>query len=96
MAKRVQDTAPPRSDDAKQWIKQNVAEQKKRSSGHHEGDEWRISRRLGSGGTKSFLRISTTTGFNVTGDMKRVIQEKRVCQFSPKRKDKVVLVDRRE
>jgi len=30
MSKRVQDVAPPRSGDVKKWLKQNIAEQKKR------------------------------------------------------------------
>jgi hypothetical protein len=88
MAKRVQDTAPPRSDGAKQWIKQNVAEQKKRHRAiMKEMNEDLAPQRVKW--YKQFLKNISTTGFNVTGDMKRVIAKKDLPE-APKRKDKVV------
>ncbi len=88
MSKRVQDVAPPRSEGAKKWLKQNVAEQKKR----HRAIMKEMNVELAPQRVKwykKFLKDVSTTGFNVTGDMKRVIPKKDL-PIQPKRKDKVV------
>ena len=88
MAKRVQDTALPRSDDVKKWLRQNIAEQKKR----HRGIMKEMNDDLAAQRVKwykKFLKDIQTTGFNVTGDMKRIIKKSEL-PTQPKRKDKVV------
>lgn len=88
MAKRVQDVAPPRPTENVAWLKENVAEQKKRHRSimkemnddiAAQRDKW----------YKQFLKDVSTTGFNVSGDMKRVIPKNELPK-KPKRKDKVV------
>ena len=88
MAKRVQDVAPPRPTENVAWLKENVAEQKKRHRSIMKEmnddiaaprDKW----------YKQFLKDVSTTGFNVSGDMKRVIPKNELPK-KPKRKDKVV------
>ncbi len=88
MAKRVQDAAPPRPTENVAWLKENIAEQKQRHRSimkemnddlAAQRDKW----------YKQFLKNVSTTGFNVTGDMKRVIPKSELPK-KPKRKDKVV------
>ena len=87
MAKRVQDTKPPRSDQANSWIRKNVAEQKKRHRAiAKEMDELAPKR---ARWYKQFLKTVSTSGFNVTGDIKRVIKKSEL-PTEPKRKDRVV------
>ncbi len=87
MAKRVQDMKPPRSDDVKVWIRKNVSEQKQRHRAiAKEMDELAPKR---ARWYKQFLRNVSTTGFNVTGDVKRVIKKSEL-PTQPKRKDRVV------
>ncbi|HJP37691.1 MAG TPA: hypothetical protein QF499_01005 [Gammaproteobacteria bacterium] len=88
MSKRVQDVAPPRTEDAKKWLKQNVAEQKKRHRAIMKEMNVDVAPQRVKW-YKRFLRDVSTTGFNVTGDMKRVIPKKDLPK-QPKRKDKVV------
>ena len=88
MTKRVQDTAPPRSEDVNKWLKQNITEQKKR----HREIMQEMNVELAPKRVKwykQFLKNVATTGFNVTGDMKRIIAKKDL-PTQPKRKDKVV------
>jgi len=87
MAKRVQDKKPNRTKAAQAWIEENVAEQKKRYRAIvKEMDELEPKRRKWY---KEFHKIITTRGFNVTGDMRRVIK-KNELPVEPKRKHKVV------
>jgi len=87
MAKRVQDVAPPRPDQNLAWLKSNIAEQKKR----HRAIMQEMNKDLAAQRAKwykGFLKDISTTGFNVTGDMKRVIAKKDLPQ--PRKKDRVV------
>lgn len=87
MAKRVQDVAPPRPDGNKAWLKENIAEQKKR----HAAIKKEMNKDLAKTRAKwykEFIKEVATTGFNVTGDMKRVIPKNELPK--PRKKDKVV------
>ncbi len=87
MAKRVQDAAPPRPDENKVWLKENIAEQRKR----HRAIMQEINKDLAPQRAKwykQFLKDISTTGFNVTGDTKRVIAKKDLPKR--RRKDQVV------
>lgn len=87
MAKRVQDVAPPRPDENLKWLKQNIAEQKKR----HRAIMQEMNKDLAAQRVKwykGFLKDISTTGFNVSGDLKRVIAKKDLPK--PRKKDKVV------
>ena len=87
MAKRVQDEAPPRADKNQKWLKQNIAEQKKR----HKAIMSEMNNDLAPKRVKwykEFIKRISTTGFNVNGDMKRVIAKKDLPQS--RKKDKVV------
>lgn len=87
MAKRVQDNAPPRPDENGMWLKENIAEQKKR----HRAIMQEMNKDLAKTRAKwykNFIKEVSTTGFNVTGDMKRVIKKHELP--TPKKKDKVV------
>jgi len=88
MSKRVQDTAPPRSTQNKAWLKENIAEQKKRHRAimKEMNDDVAPQR---AKWYKQFLKDVSTTGFNVDGDMKQVIEKKNLPK-QPKRKEKVV------
>lgn len=72
MAKRVQDLKPARTKDAAAWLKENIAEQKKRYAAIvKEQDELGPEREKW---VAQFLKIIQTDGFNVSGDMRRVIK----------------------
>jgi hypothetical protein len=72
MAKRVQDIKPKRSKEVQAWLKENIAEQKKRYAAIvKEQDELGPQREKW---VAEFLQIIQTKGFNVTGDVRRVIQ----------------------
>ncbi len=87
MTKRVQDTKPPRSDEVNTWIRRNIAEQKKRYRAiFKEIDDLAPKR---AKWYKEFVKNITTTGFNVNGDIKRVIKKSELST-QPKRKDRVV------
>ena len=86
MTKRVQDTKPPRSDEVNTWIRRNIAEQKKRYRAiFKEIDDLAPKR---AKWYKEFVKNITTTGFNVNGDIKRVIKKSELST-QPKRKDRV-------
>ena len=88
MANRVQDNAPPRSDEALKWLKENITEQKKRHRAiMKEMNETLAPKR--AKWYKQFLKDVSTTGFNVSGDLKRVIPKKDLPK-QPKRKERVV------
>lgn len=87
MAKRVQDAAPPRPDDNRAWLKENIAEQNKR----HRAIMKEMNQDLAAKRAKwykDFIKEISTTGFNVTGDIKRVIAKKDLPK--PRKRDKVV------
>ena len=86
MTKRVQDMKPPRSDEATSWIRKNVTEQKKRHRAIAKEMDALAPTRVKW--YKKFLKDVSTTGFNVTGDMKRIIKKSELPE-QPKRKDKV-------
>lgn len=87
MAKRVQDVAPPRSDDNLAWVKENVAEQKKRHKAIMKEMNVDLAKTRAKW-YKEFVKEIATTGFNVTGDMKRVIPKNELPK--PRKTDKVV------
>jgi hypothetical protein len=87
MAKRVQDTKPARKLEAQSWVKENLAEQKKRYAAIvKEQDELAPQREQW---VEQFLQIIQTRGFNVSGDMKRVIKPSEIAR-KPKGKHQVV------
>ena len=76
MAKRVQDEKPVRAKDVQAWFDENVAEQKKRYAAIvKEQDELGPEREKW---VNEFLQIIQTRGFNVTGDVRRVIKRDEV------------------
>jgi hypothetical protein len=87
MAKRVQHLKPARKTDAEAWLKENVAEQKKRYAA--------IVREMNQLGPQrekwyaDFLKIVSTKGFNANGDQRVVIPAK-LLPKKPKGKTKVV------
>jgi len=87
MAKRVQDVAPPRSAANKAWVKENVTEQKKRHKAIMKEMNTDLAKTRAKW-YKDFVKEIATTGFNVTGDMKRIITKKELP--TPRKKDKVV------
>ena len=86
MAKRVQDMKPPRPDNVLLWLKRNIAEQKKRY--RVIAKEMNDLAPTRAKWYKQFLKDISTTGFNVNGDMKRVIKKSELPK-QPKRKDRV-------
>jgi len=87
MTKRVQDTKPARKPEAQSWIKENLAEQRKRYAAIvKEQDELAPQREKW---VEQFLQIIQTRGFNVSGDMKRVIKPGEIAK-KPKGKHQVV------
>jgi len=87
MAKRVQDVAPPRAAGNKAWLKENIAEQKKRHAAIMKEMNTDLAKTRAKW-YKDFIKEIATTGFNVTGDMKRVITKKELPK--PRKKDRVV------
>ena len=87
MAKRVQDVAPPRSAGNKAWLKEEIADQKKRHAAIKKEMNTDLAKTRAKW-YKEFIKEIATTGFNVTGDMKRVIPKKGLPK--PRKKDKVV------
>ena len=87
MAQRVQDQKPERDDATRAWMRQNVAEQKKRWKAIYDAQEklWPKRRKW----YKDFLKIIQTRGFNWDGDNLRKIPKKEIPK-EPKRKHKVV------
>ncbi|MEZ5565266.1 MAG: hypothetical protein R3F24_06980 [Gammaproteobacteria bacterium] len=87
MAKRVQEAKPARTKEAAAWIKENVAEQKKRYAAIVKEQDGLASQR--EKWVEEFLRIIQTRGFNVTGDQRRVIKPEEIAK-KPKGKHQVV------
>ncbi len=87
MAKRVQHEKPARKADAEAWLKENVAEQKKRYAAIVK--EMNGLEPMREKWYSEFLRIVSTRGFNANGDM-RVVIPARELPKKPKGKSKVV------
>lgn len=87
MGKRVQDLKPDPGPEIKKWMKENVAEQKRRYRAiakemddlSPKRDKW----------NREFLKCIQTEGFSVTGDVRRIIKKSEL-PVQPKRKHKVV------
>jgi hypothetical protein len=86
MTKRVQDMKPLRSDVVLLWLKRNIAEQKTRY--RVIAKEMNDLAPTRAKWYKQFLKDISTTGFNVNGDMKRVIKKSELPK-QPNRKDRV-------
>ena len=87
MTKRVQDARPARAKDADAWLKENVAEQKKRYAAIvKEQDELAPQREKW---VEGFLQIIQTKGFNANGDTRRVIKPAEIAK-KPKGRHQVV------
>lgn len=79
--KRVQDERPPRTQEAKDWMDEEIDAQKVRYDGiveeiegiQEERNEW----------IAEFLRIIQDQGYNVTGDVRRKVSDDEM----PKRPD---------
>ncbi len=87
MAQRVQDKKPKRNKAAQAWMKENVAEQKKRWKAIFDEQEalWPKRRKWYAW----FLKTIQTQGFNMDGDMRRKITKAELPK-EPKRKHNVV------
>ncbi len=88
MSKRVQDTKPSRSSEAVAWVKDNIAEQKKRHAAIMKEMNEDLAKKR-EGWYADFLKIVQTKGFNANGDQRVVIKPADVPK-KPKRKDQVV------
>jgi hypothetical protein len=76
MGKRVQDLRPKRTKEGAAWVKENLAEQKKRYAAIvKEQDELAPQREKW---VADFLQIIQTYGFSVSGDTRRVIKPNEV------------------
>ena len=87
MPKRVQDVAPPRPDENRKWLKREISDQKKRHRAIMKEMNTDLAKTRAKR-YKEFIKEIATTGFNVTGDMKRVIKKNELPK--PRKKDKVV------
>jgi hypothetical protein len=87
MPQRVQDKKPKRSKAVQAWVDENVAEQKKRYRAIVKEMEelWPKRKKW----YREFFGHLQTTGFNVNGDMKRIIKKNELPK-EPRRKHKVV------
>lgn len=88
MAQRVQDKKPARSGEAQAWLKDNIQEQKKR----HAAIQKEINDDLAPQRERwyrEFLEIVQTRGFNMNGDIRRVIKAADIPR-KPNRPNKVV------
>lgn len=87
MAKRVQELKPAQGPEVKKWLKENVAEQKRRYQAIVKEMEGLWPQR--TKWYKEFHKCIQTEGFSVTGDVRRIIKKSEV-PTAPKRKHKVV------
>lgn len=87
MPQRVQDKNPGRDKTAQAWMKENIAEQKKRWKKIYDRQEsmWPQRRKWYA----EFLKVIQTRGFNVDGDRLRKIPKSEVPK-EPRRKHRVV------
>ena len=87
MAKQVQEVSPPRSDGVKKWLKENIAEQKKRHKAIMKEMNVDFAPKRAKLYDQFFERIKTR-GFNVHFTERRQITEEEIPKQH--RKDKVV------
>ena len=73
MSKNVQEQKPPRTAEAEAWLKDETAAQQRRYEAIVDEQTALTSER--EAWYAEFLSIISTKGFNVTGDMRRVIGE---------------------
>ena len=76
MTKHVQDEKPPRLDEAQAWLDEAVEDQRRRHAAIVAEQEALTGAR--EGWYAEFLRIIQTKGFNVTGDLRRVIEPREI------------------
>jgi len=87
MAERVQDHKPARKPEALRWIKENIAEQKKRYAAIVAEQDALAPQR--EKWVAAFLHAIQTTGFSVSGDMKRIIKPGEIAK-KPKGRHQVI------
>jgi hypothetical protein len=87
MTERVQDHKPAPAAENRQWVVENVAEQKDRYAAIvREQDELAPQREKW---VAAFLHAIQTTGFNVSGDLKRIIKPGEIAK-KPKGRHQVI------
>lgn len=87
MTERVQDRKPARTAESRQWVVENIAEQKKRYAAIvREQDALAPQREKW---VAAFLHAIQTTGFNVSGDLKRIIKPGEIAK-KPKGRHQVI------
>jgi hypothetical protein len=87
MAERVQDHKPARTTGQQDWVAANIAEQTERYAAivaeqdalAPQREQW----------VAAFLRAIQTTGFNVSGDLKRIIKPGEIAK-KPKGRHQVI------
>lgn len=89
MTRHVQDDKPPRDPAAQAWLDESVEEQRRRYAAIVAEQEALTPRR--EGWYAEFLRIIQSKGFNVTGDLRRVIKPEEIPQ-KPDREDAMRVV----
>ena len=89
MSKHVQDSKPPRSPEAAEWLETEVAAQQARYEAIVAEQEALTAER--EQWYAEFLHIIQTKGFNVTGDQRRVIEGDEVPE-KPDRDDAMRVV----
>lgn len=72
MAERVQDKKPARTSGQRDWVATNIAEQKERYAAIVAEQDALAPQR--EKWVAAFLHAIQTTGFNVSGDLKRIIK----------------------
>lgn len=87
--KYVQDEKPPRLDEAQAWLDEATEEQRRRYQAIVAEQEALTGER--EGWYTEFLQIIQTKGFNVTGDLRRVITPEEIPE-KPERDDAMRVV----
>lgn len=87
--KHVQDDKPARLAEAQAWLDEEIAEQRRRYEAIVAEQEALVPQR--EGWYAGFLEIIQSKGFNVTGDMRRVIPREEIPE-KPDRDDAMRVV----
>lgn len=87
MGKRVQDTKPAPAAENCKWVVENVAEQRVRYAAIVKEQDALAPQR--EKWVAAFLRAIQATGFNVSGDLKRIIKPGEIAK-KPKGKHQVI------
>lgn len=87
--KHVQDDKPARLAEAQAWLDEEIAEQRRRYEAIVAEQEALVPQR--EGWYAEFLEIIQSKGFNVTGDMRRVIPREEIPE-KPDRDDAMRVV----